>query len=87
MLTYSLNLEDFRTINLMMKFYEGLWDLIYRKKREKKETENFRLLFVVQVVVVIVVVVISKQNLFGTKFGCVDFLAHEYRVMWHVMRQ
>lgn len=55
--------------------------------KKEREKENFRLLFVAVVigVIVVVVVVISKQNLFGTKFGCVDFLAHKYRVMWHVM--
>lgn len=42
--TYSLNLADFRTINLMMKFYVGLWDLICsnRMKRKKRENKFFR---------------------------------------------
>lgn len=42
--TYSLNLADFRTINLMMKFYEGLWDLIWHvEKWKRKEKKMFHI--------------------------------------------
>lgn len=59
---YSLNLADFRTINLMMKFYVGLWDLIWPKEKREEKMFIFRQKFVLEN--------FGRKLENGAKFGC-----------------